>query len=156
MKRLLLILSFLPLFSLSQVVTNFTWSPTPACAGSPVCFTGLYTSPSAVDTWLWDFGDGGSIVMGQNPIHTYLVQGVYMVNLTVWSTVGCIGDTIIMVEVDTCSISCISTEVHNYTTSKKLLKVTDILGRETNQTNQLLFYIYDDGTIERRVVILRY
>ena len=39
--------------------------------------------------------------------------------------------------------------------SKKgeLLKVTDLLGRETKQTNQPLFYIYDDGTIERRIVI---
>ena len=36
---------------------------------------------------------------------------------------------------------------------KLLLKVTDILGRETNQTNQPLFYIYDDGTVEKRIII---
>ena len=35
----------------------------------------------------------------------------------------------------------------------KLVKVTDILGRETKQTNQPLFYIYDDGTVEKRIVI---
>ena len=35
----------------------------------------------------------------------------------------------------------------------ELLKVTDLLGRETNQTNQPLFYIYDDGTVEKRIVI---
>ena len=33
------------------------------------------------------------------------------------------------------------------------IKVTDLLVRETNQTNQLLFYIYDDGTVEKRIVI---
>ena len=36
----------------------------------------------------------------------------------------------------------------------KLLKVTDLLGRETKgKTNQPLFYIYDDGTVEKRIVI---
>ena len=38
-------------------------------------------------------------------------------------------------------------------TNKKLLKVTDLLGRETKATNQLLFYIYDDGTVEKKIVI---
>ena len=44
--------------------------------------------------------------------------------------------------------------VKEYTTNKELLKVTDILGRETKGTkNEPLFYIYDDGTIEKRIVI---
>ena len=43
--------------------------------------------------------------------------------------------------------------IKDYTMKKELLKVTDILGRETKQTNQPLFYIYDDGTVEKRVVI---
>ena len=38
-------------------------------------------------------------------------------------------------------------------TNKKLLKVTDLLGRETKATNQLLFYIYNDGTVEKKIVI---
>ena len=36
---------------------------------------------------------------------------------------------------------------------RKLQKTVDILGRETKQTNQPLFYIYDDGTVEKRIVI---
>ena len=37
---------------------------------------------------------------------------------------------------------------------KKLLKVTDILGRETKSTkNEVLFYIYDNGTVEKRITI---
>jgi hypothetical protein len=37
---------------------------------------------------------------------------------------------------------------------KKLLKITDILGRETKGTkNDVLFYIYDDGTVEKRIII---
>ena len=37
--------------------------------------------------------------------------------------------------------------------NKELLKVTDLLGRETKGTNQPLLYIYDDGTLEKRMVI---
>ena len=37
--------------------------------------------------------------------------------------------------------------------NKALLKTIDILGRETKQTNQPLFYIYDDGTVEKRIVV---
>ena len=38
--------------------------------------------------------------------------------------------------------------------STQLIKVIDILGRETKGTNnEPLFYIYDDGTVEKRIVI---
>ena len=46
-----------------------------------------------------------------------------------------------------------TTEIQEQTTNKELLKVTDLLGRETKATNQLLFYIYNDGTVEKKVVI---
>jgi len=37
--------------------------------------------------------------------------------------------------------------------NRKLEKVVDLLGRETKQTNQPIFYIYDDGTVEKRITI---
>ena len=46
-----------------------------------------------------------------------------------------------------------STSVEEHTTNKELLKVTDLLGRESKQTNQSLFYIYDDGTVEKKIII---
>ena len=46
-----------------------------------------------------------------------------------------------------------STNIEEHTTNKELLKVTDLLGRETKKINQPLFYIYDDGTVEKRIVI---
>ena len=40
---------------------------------------------------------------------------------------------------------------------KKLLEIKDVLGREikesTRQNNQPLFYIYDDGTVEKKLII---
>ncbi len=36
----------------------------------------------------------------------------------------------------------------------KLTKVVDVLGNESNKkTNTLLFYIYDDGTVEKRITV---
>ena len=47
-----------------------------------------------------------------------------------------------------------TTETQEHTKNKELLKVTDLLGRETKGTkNQPLLYIYDDGTLEKRIVI---
>ena len=35
-----------------------------------------------------------------------------------------------------------------------LIKIIDLFGRETRQVkNQLLFYIYDDGSVEQRVIL---
>ena len=40
----------------------------------------------------------------------------------------------------------------NYSISR-LMKVVDVLGRESKDlTNQPLFYIYDDGTVEKRII----
>ena len=49
------------------------------------------------------------------------------------------------------------TDIKNYSSNnknKELLKVTDILGREVNEKrNTPLFYIYKDGTVEKKIII---
>ena len=48
------------------------------------------------------------------------------------------------------------TGIFNISTSgsKHLVKITDVLGRTTKGTkNEPLFYIYNDGTVEKRIVI---
>jgi hypothetical protein len=38
--------------------------------------------------------------------------------------------------------------------NKRILKITDVLGRDRNGIkNELLFYLYDDGTVEKLVII---
>ena len=49
------------------------------------------------------------------------------------------------------SNNCSGTGIEEYTTNKKLLRTIDVLGRETK--NNPLFYIYDDGTVEKRITI---
>jgi len=39
------------------------------------------------------------------------------------------------------------------TSKGELLKIIDLLGKETKETNQPLIYIYDDGTVEKRIII---
>ena len=46
-----------------------------------------------------------------------------------------------------------TTAIQEGSINKKILKITDLLGRKTKQTNQPLFYIYDDGTVEKRITI---
>ena len=47
-----------------------------------------------------------------------------------------------------------TTSIEENTKNKELFKVTDILGRETNgKKKQPLFYIFDDGTVEKRIII---
>jgi len=53
-----------------------------------------------------------------------------------------------------CDNACIVNAVKEQNKNKKLLKITDLLGRETKGfKNDVLFYIYDDGTVEKRIVI---
>ena len=43
-------------------------------------------------------------------------------------------------------------EINNANT--KLIKIVDVLGRETPyQKNTPLFYLYEEGTIEKRIII---
>jgi len=57
-------------------------------------------------------------------------------------------------EVQACTSVCFVSAIEEYATNKKLLKVTDLLGRETKGTkNEILFYIYDDGKVEKKLII---
>jgi len=70
-----------------------------------------------------------------------------------WSTVNWAGAPFFIASQNYFSTNCPPTSIQEHSTSKELLKVTDLLGRETKETNQPLFYIYDDGTVEKRIVI---
>ncbi len=52
-----------------------------ACAGQPTSF-GATGRDANIETYLWDFGDTTATSSEQNPLHTYLRPGTYVVNLT--------------------------------------------------------------------------
>jgi hypothetical protein len=83
-----------------------------------------------------------SIVWNGIPLN---VSGDYSVTLT--NSVGCDSIANLNLTITTTGIFDIANN------QKKLFKITDLLGRETKRTNQPLLYIYDDGTVEKRIVI---
>ena len=79
---------------------------------------------------------------------TYADAGGYFTCCVTW-----IWDSNLGVWAKMCSVTSIG-EIGSF--DKKLIKVVDILGRETSiNSNQTLFFIYEDGTIEKRYIIDR-
>ena len=46
-----------------------------------------------------------------------------------------------------------ASSVSEINTKRQVVRITDILGRETNAINQPLFYMYNDGTVEKKIII---
>ena len=67
-------------------VAAFSATPTEGIMGMTVTFTDESTGD--IDSWAWDFGDGGTSTE-QNPSHTYLLAGIYtpsMTASTIWGS----------------------------------------------------------------------
>ncbi len=67
--------------------------PYVALTGAPVAFSsaGSVDPDGTIDSYLWDFGDGGSSTQA-NPSYTYTAAGNYLVTLTVTDNDGAQGD----------------------------------------------------------------
>ena len=47
-----------------------------------------------------------------------------------------------------------SIHISNHKPERKLLSMTDIMGRETvEKNNSIVFYLYDDGSVEKIIII---
>jgi hypothetical protein len=53
-----------------------------------------------------------------------------------------------------CQTACITSAINEQQGEKQLLKIVDILGKESSSNaTGLLFYIYSDGTVEKRIIV---
>ena len=103
---------------------------------------------SNYESLVWDFGDGVTS-FDDNPTHTYNSSGGYTISLTVFTNGGCLLDTF-SVNVTVSS----TTLINDLNTPKELLNITDILGKNANQKKHIpLLYHFNDGTIEKKIVI---
>ncbi len=70
-------------------------------------------------------------------------------SITLFNSVGC--DSIVNLNFTFNPTSAIN---YSSTNQRTLIKVTDILGRESNGTKgEVLFYIFDDGIVEKKIII---
>jgi hypothetical protein len=89
-------------------------------------------------SYTWNTGDTLSTI-------TPLVNGIY--SCDVKDKAGCIINVVF-------TVTNVPTSILEFNSERKLLKITDILGKETKgNRNELLFYLYDDGTVEKKTVI---
>ncbi len=104
---------------------------------------------SNYESIIWDFGDG-NISYDDDPTHIYTSSGIYVISMIVFSNGGCISDTLsVNITVN------ISTEIDEAIRKRKLVEVIDMLGKKviTQNSNVPLFYHYDDGAMEKRIII---
>jgi len=105
---------------------------------------------SNYENLIWDFGDGTSS-FDEDPIHVYSNGGVYTITLSALTNGGCLLDTLSV----NITVNIISTEINEVISKRKLVEVIDVLGKKgiKPKPNMPLFYRYDDGKVEKRIII---
>jgi PKD repeat protein len=103
---------------------------------------------SNYESVVWDFGDG-QVSIDENPLHTYDFPGTYTVTLSVFTNDSCVSETVS----SEINLS-FSTSIPTINVEKKIIRITDILGRKTPfKKNTLLYYLFDNGEVEKKIVI---
>ena len=99
----------------------------------------------------WNLDDGGNIING---INSNLVEiqwgnnsGLFELYVVETNKNGCSDTSYLNINIGN------SISINEHSSSKLLVKSLDIFGRQTNKTNQILFKIYDDGTVEKKIII---
>jgi hypothetical protein len=119
--------------------------------GSCIYTPTVQISQFGVDLQAAAFGGTGPYTYQWNTTAT--TQSITpLTNSTYWCLVtddnGCIADTAFF------EVANISTSITEIKGCKTLLKITNTLGRETAYKKRTpLFYLYDDGTVEKRITI---
>ena len=134
-----IIFSDLDFFQPTPLIIQSEPNPPEICLGDTIL---LEASPGFV-SYAWTNGMTGQIIYDNPTTDTwYMVEAV--------DANGCVVEEDINVYVE----SCITGVNETYESNKELLKITDILGRESKLTpNVSLFYRYNDGTVEKRIIV---
>ena len=114
----------------------------------------------SVGNKLWAKKAGGNLHVSGIDIEVDSEDNIY-VNGTTTSNPTIVGDSSYTINGPSVFIAKMTPSIVSSTTNilapnpnKKLLKVVDVLGRKTiHKKNTLLFYIYSDGTVEKKVFV---
>ena len=112
-----------------------------------------YLNPVSPGTEGVIFSSGLLVGVNSNDIGNYSYQNVTInsSNINSLTVVGASGNGWGFAGITTTTENPITIKEHS--TKKNLIKITDLLGRDAKYTNQHLFYIYDDGSVEKKYLI---
>jgi PKD repeat protein len=126
---------------------DFTASSTNIAEGTSITFTDNSTNYPTSRSWQFS-GGTPSTSTDQNPIVVYSTAGTFDVALTVTNALG--SDT--KTKIGYITVTSTTGIEEPSTRPKDLLYITDVLGRTTHPLpNRVLFYIYDDGSVEKKI-----
>ena len=129
------------------VNTSVISGPTNPTQFQTVTYSVLSSSGSTYD---WTV-IGGTIQsgLGTNSIDImWNNSGTFSLTVIETDINGCLGEEMIII------VSIIISSIEEIDNTKILKKITDVLGKETKKEhNTPLFYIYDDGTVEKKISI---
>ncbi|MBT6013338.1 MAG: hypothetical protein HOG85_00800 [Flavobacteriales bacterium] len=138
-----------PPFTVSNIVnTSAITGPTNPLQYQTVTYS---VSPSSGSTYNWTLV-GGTIESGQGTNSIDVIwnnSGMFSFSVIETDVNGCIGEEVsLIVNVIFNSVEDINSNIG------KLTKITDVLGRESEEkSNVPLFYIFYDGTVEKKIII---
>ena len=137
-----------PPFVVSNIVnTSAITGPTNPLQFQTVTYS---VNPSAGSTYNWTLV-GGTIESGQgtNSIDVkWNNSGGFTLSVLETDVNGCVGEEL------TILVNVIINSVEDINNNRELIKITDVLGRESKEKNNVtLFYIFDDGTVEKKIII---
>ncbi len=134
-------------FIVSNIVnTSAISGPTSPTVLQPVNYSVVATPGSTYD---WTLVGGSMSGQGTNSIDvTWNSSGMFSFFTKEIDINGCVGEQVSLL------VNVIVSSIEEENRNKKLLMLTDIFGKEVNyRKNTPLFYIYDDKTVEKRIVV---
>ena len=72
-----------------SIVSLTGGTPYSGCAPYTSSYGAIVNSPETIVKYEWNFNDGSPVVLGSNPVHTYILPGIYAITLTVTTVSGC-------------------------------------------------------------------
>ena len=105
--------------------------------------------PTSGSTYDWSVIGGSVLGQGTNAIDVvWNFSGMFYFTAVETDINGCEGDEVSLI------VNVIVNSVEDLNpNNNKINKITDFLGRETNKYDMPLIYIYDNGKIEKRVIV---
>ena len=152
MKKLLLLLLYLPITILAQqtyvpndcsdfAISVDSFSNVTGCLDNNDGFVDVSTGVCTIWEWL----DSGSNIGDRYN----MTEGSYTL-VAMSCDLNCFDTLNITIHPYVCNATALSEE---RLIDKQLIKVIDLSGRENRGVSKLLFYIYNDGTVEKRIII---